>query len=154
MNANTKSLALLAVTLIVGFSLGLFADATLVRGRRARLLELRRPPGFVAHMNDIIGPHSQAQRDSIQPVIQTAAERNQQIIRTANDRLRASMDSMRLALAPMLDAEQRTRLEREAGRLPNPFGPGRGGPGPDGRGGPPPDGPPGGPPPGAPPPRD
>ncbi|HVX41332.1 MAG TPA: hypothetical protein VHB25_17340 [Gemmatimonadaceae bacterium] len=148
MTANTKSLVLLALTLIVGFSLGLFADATLVRGRRDRLGELRRPPGFVAHMNDIIDPHSPAQRDSIRPIVEAAAERNQQIIRAANDHLRASMDSMRTSLAPLLDAEQRARLEREAGRQPNPFGPGgaRGGPPP---GGPPPNAPPagGGPPP-------
>lgn len=137
MNANMKSLVLLAATLVVGFSLGLFADATLVRGRRAQLRELRLPPGFVAHMNDIIDPHSSAQRDSIQPIIRATADRNEQIIRTANDRLRASMDSMRLALAPMLDTDQRARLDREAGRQPNPFGPG-----PGGRGGPPPDGPP------------
>ena len=144
MNANTKSLVLLAATLIVGFSLGLFADATLVRGRRERLGELRRPPGFVAHIDDIIDPHSPAQRDSIRPIIQATADRNQQIIRSANDHLRASMDSMRLSLAPLLDADQRARLEREAGRQPSPFGP----PGGD-RGGPPP----GGPPPGGPPPR-
>lgn len=153
MNANSKSLVLLAATLIVGFSLGLFADATLVRGRRAELRGLRRPPGFVAHIEEIVAPHSQAQRDSIQPIVQATADRNQQIIRGANDRLRASMDSMRLALAPMLDADQRARLEREVGRLPNPFGPGGpGAPPPDGpgRGGPPP----GGPPPGGPPPNE
>ena len=34
MTANTKSMLLLAMTLVTGFSLGLFADATLVRGRR------------------------------------------------------------------------------------------------------------------------
>ncbi len=151
MTANMKSLVLLAVTLIVGFSLGLFADATLVRGRRARLRDLRRPPGFVAHIEQVIGPHSGAQSDSLRPIIQTTADRNDGIIRAANDRLRASMDSMRLALAPMLDANQRSRLEREVGRQPNPFGPGAE----RGRGGPPPDGAPsGGPPPGGPPPRE
>jgi hypothetical protein len=37
MTANTKSMLLLALTLITGFSLGLFADASLVRGRRDRI---------------------------------------------------------------------------------------------------------------------
>ena len=35
-----------------------------VRGRREHIRELQRPPGFVAHMEDVIQPHSDAQRDS------------------------------------------------------------------------------------------
>lgn len=145
MSANIKSLILLAATLVVGFSLGLFADATLVRGRRDRIGQLQRPPGFVAHMEDVIRPHSDAQRDSIRPVLQAQADRNDQIVRTSRQQLRAELDSMRTALSPMLDASQRDRLAREVERGP---GFGRGGPG-FGRGGPPPfDGRHRGPPPG------
>jgi uncharacterized membrane protein len=141
MSANIKSLVLLAATLVVGFSLGLFADATLVRGRRDRIGQLQRPPGFVAHMEDVIRPHSDAQRDSIRPVLQAQADRNDQIVRTSRQQLRAELDSMRTALSPMLDASQRDRLAREVERGP---GFGRGG-----RGGPPPfDGRHRGPPPG------
>jgi ribosome recycling factor len=59
--------------------------------------------------------------------------------REANDRLRVALDSMRAALAPMLDQAQRDRLTREVSRMP-PFGPGRGrgGAPPLGRGAPPP----------------
>lgn len=149
MSANFKSLVLLAATLIVGFSLGLFADATLVRGRRENLRELQRPPGFVAHMEDVIKPHSDAQRDSIHTILQQQAARNDTIMRVSRDRLRAELDSMRTALSPMLDADQRDRLAREIQRGPPPFG--RGGPG-FGRGGPP-FGRHGGPPPGGRPPR-
>ena len=147
MTTQFKSLVLLAATLVVGFTLGLFADATLVRGRRAQLGALRRPPGFVAHMEDVIQPHSDAQRDSIRPLLEHAAQQNGTIMHDANDHLRAALDSMRVALAPVLDQAQRDRLAREVGRIP-PFGPGRGRGGPppfghggppDGRGGPPPD---------------
>jgi uncharacterized membrane protein len=148
MTTQFKSLVLLAATLVVGFTLGLFADATLVRGRRAQVGALRRPPGFVAHMEDVIQPHSDAQRDSIRPLLEQAAQRNGIIMHDANDHLRAALDSMRVALAPILDQSQRDRLAREVGRIP-PFGPGgrRGGPPSFGRGGPPPDGRRGGPPP-------
>ena len=140
MTANTKSMLLLALTLVTGFALGLLADASLVRGRRDRIGELRRPPGFVAHMEDVIQPHSDAQRDSIRPVLENVARQNNQVIRDANLRLHASLDSMRTVLAPMLDASQRDRLTAEVNRMPDPFGRGRppfgrgrGGPG---RGGP------------------
>ncbi len=137
MTANTKSMLLLALTLVTGFTLGLFADASLVRGRRDRIGELRRPPGFVAHMEDVIQPHSDAQRDSIRPVLETVARKNNQAIRDANVHLHASLDSLRTVLTPMLDAAQRDRLTAEVNRMPDPFR--RGGPpfGRGGRGGPP-----------------
>jgi hypothetical protein len=135
MTATSKSLVLLSATLIVGFALGLFADATLVRSRRDHIGQLRRPPGFVDHIEQVIQPHSDAQRDSIRPILERGAQQNSQAVRDANVRLRAVLDSMRASLAPMLDAPQRDRLASELDRMPNPFRPGgRGG---RGRGGPP-----------------
>ena len=131
MTTQFKSLVLLAATLVVGFALGLFADASLVRARRERIGALRRPPGFVAHMEDVIQPHSDAQRDSIRPLLERTAQQNGGIMRDANNRLRVVLDSMRVELAPILDQAQRDRLANEVARIP-PFGPGRG------RGGPPP----------------
>jgi hypothetical protein len=134
-SATSKSVVLLAATLIVGFALGLFADATLVRGRRDRIGQIRRPPGFVAHMEQVIQPHSDAQRDSIQTILEHVAEQNAQAVQAADLQLRAILDSMRTALAPMLDDAQRNRLAAELDRMPNRFRPGgRGG---RGRGGPP-----------------
>jgi hypothetical protein len=146
MTANSKSLILLAATLVVGFALGLFTDASLVRGRRHAIDGIRRPPGFVDHMLSVIQPHSDAQRDSIKPALEHIAEVNQQAFRDADKRMRATIDSMRTALAPILDAGQRDRLAAEISRGPA-FGRGRGGrgggpgrgPGGFGRGGPPDD---------------
>src|SRR4029079_6133015 len=103
MTANTKSMLLLAMTLVTGFALGLFADASLVRGRRDRIDGMRRPPGFVEHLESVIQPHSDAQRDSIRPILEAVARNNQQAIRDVNVRLRAALDSMKTALSPMLD---------------------------------------------------
>src|SRR5215831_8386554 len=113
MNNSLKSLILLAATLVVGFALGLFADATLVRGRRERITELRRPPGFVAHMESVIQPHSDGQRDSIRPTLENAARQNGEVMRRANDHVRANLDTMRASLTPMLDQPQRDRLSHE-----------------------------------------
>jgi hypothetical protein len=106
------------------------------------------------------------QRAAIRPVLEAVGARNERVIREANVTLRRGVDSLRAVLAPLLDEEQRARLDAEVRRLPPlrpgggpggrppgppPFGPPRGGPPP---GGPPPGGPPpGGPPPGGPPPR-
>jgi uncharacterized membrane protein len=96
-------------------------------------------------MESVIQPHSDAQRDSIRPILDSVARRNQQTIRDVNVRLRAALDSMKTTLAPMLDASQRDRLSREVEHMPDPFRPGgrgRGGPpfgrGEGRRGGPPP----------------
>jgi len=139
MTTSMKSLMLLAFTLIVGFSLGLFADATLVRGRRDRIAGMRRPAGFVAHFEEVIHPHSGAQGDSIRPILEAMGRGNDSVVRTANLALRARMDSLRTRLSPMLDSDQQKRLSDELNRLPA-FGMGRGGPGrggPGRRGGPP-----------------
>lgn len=134
MSAGIKSLILLAATLVVGFALGLFADATLVRNRRESLRDIQRPTGFVAHMEEVIQPHSDAQRDSIRTILQRQAARNDTIMRATREHLRTELDSMSVSLSPMLDADQRERLAHEVERGPPPFG--RGGPG-FGRGGPP-----------------
>jgi hypothetical protein len=134
---KTKSLLLICSTLVVGFALGLFVDASL--GRMRRNGDNRRPPGFVDRMEEVIGPHSDAQRDSIAPVLEQFTHENEQIVRDANDRRHARLDSLRAALAPLLDAAQRDRVSHEIDRMP-PFGAGRGGRGLGG--GPPPDGPP------------
>jgi hypothetical protein len=141
-----KSLLLLTFTLVVGFALGLFADAMLVRSRRDRINRMGRPPGMVAHLERVIQPRDSTQAAAIRPILQHAVDGNEAIIREANMKLRANMDSLRITLAPSLDADQRTRFERELTRLPRVGvpGPGRGRGGQRGR-----RGPPGGPPPSA-----
>jgi hypothetical protein len=133
MTTAVKSLILLAFTLIVGFSLGLFADATLVRGRRDRINRMGRPPGLVEHLEQVIQPRDSAQATAIRPILQRTIDGNEQILREANEKLRANMDSLKTTLGPSLDSSQRDRLDHELTRLPRMGGPGPGG---RGRGGP------------------
>lgn len=149
MNLDVKAALILLCTLFLGAGLGAVGEGALVNARNSHVQDLRRPPGFVAHMEEVIGPRDSAQAGVIRPYLEQTARRNDSVMRAAQGELRAGLDSMRRHLDPLLDPDQRDRLDREAVA---PFGPpgGRGRPGgPGGRGG---DGPPrggrrGGPPP-------
>ncbi len=144
MKLEVKSTLLLLGTLLLGVMLGMVGQGMLQRERAAQVGELRRPPGFVAHMSQMIDP-TDAQRDTVTAILEATAVENQRVIDEAQRTLRASLNAMRTRLAPVLTEAQRNRLASME-RLPDPFRPlPRGAGRPDG--GPPP---PGGPPPGGP----
>lgn len=141
MTTQTKSIILIVFTLLVGMSLGLFGDAVLARGRRDRVDRLLRRPALASRLERAIQPHSGAQADSLRTIIDRIVDGNDSIIRAANDRLRARMDSLHGAVLPLLDADQKTRFEQELRRVPPLGAPGGGrGEGPPPDGGPPPGG--------------
>jgi hypothetical protein len=147
MQIDIKAAVMLLVTLLLGVALGAVGAGALSRQRVEQVRELRRPPGFVAHMDQVIAPKDSAQRAKVDPILAATAARNDTILQGANMQLHATLDSMRARLAPLLDADQRSRLENAA-RLAPPIGPGGGEgrgdrppppPGRGGRRGPPPD---------------
>jgi hypothetical protein len=167
MQIEIKAAAMLLVTLLLGVALGAVGAGALSRQRTEQVRELRRAPGFVAHMEEVIEPRDSTQRARIEPTLAATAAQNDSILQGANAQLHAAIDSMRARLAPVLDADQRGRLENAARTAPplRAGGEGRGDgrgdrpppprEGPPPRGGPPPDGPPpdgrrGAPPPGGP----
>ena len=158
---DIKAAVMLLITLFLGVALGALGAGALSHQRTEQMRELRRPPGFVAHMDEVIAPRDSVQRVKVESILVFTAARNDSIRETANAQLRTALDSMRAHLAPILSADQRARLEQAASIAP-PLraagaGPGdqppqegpppprdgrpprRGGPPPD-RGGPPPDG--------------
>jgi len=136
MKMDLKSTAIVGGTLALGVVLGLVLQGTLQRFRNDRMGQLRHEQGFVRHMESIIQP-SADQRAAIMPLLETTGARNQQIINSAQSELRSTLEAMRAQLAPMLDADQRKRMDA-MGRLPDPFRPGGGPPGGPRGGGPPP----------------
>ena len=136
MKVDLKSMTIVGGTLLLGVVLGLVLQGTLQRLRNDRMGQLRHEQGFVRHMESIIRPRAD-QRAAIMPLLEATGARNQRIIDSAQAALRSTLDGMRAQLAPMLDADQRKRMDG-LGRLPDPFRP---------RGGPPPGGGPGGGPP-------
>ena len=140
---DVKAAIMLLVTLLLGIALGAVGAGALSRQRNEQVQQLRRPLGFVAHMEEVIQPRDSTQRVKIDSLLSVTATRNDSILRGANDQLRRALDSMRAHLNPILSSDQRDRLEKTAPLAPplRQGGEGRGdrGPPPDGRG-PPPDG--------------
>ena len=125
---DTRAALLLIGTLLLGVLLGALGNAALIRHRNDEVRELRRPPGFVAHMEDIIQPRDNAQREQIRSALEATALANDTIIHSANEHLRAALDSMRARLAPLLDPAQRARLDEFAQMKPDFAPPGGRGP--------------------------
>lgn len=143
MSPAAKSALLLLATLLTGAVLGVLGAGALERRQRDRIEAIGRPRGFAEHMEQVIAPKDSAQRARIRPIIQATIQRNERIVRSANDLLHASIDSMRAELDPLLDPDQRDRLAEVTRRLPpiglpRPGGPPPGGPPPEGRRPPPP----------------
>ncbi|MEO7963224.1 MAG: hypothetical protein ABIT38_04865 [Gemmatimonadaceae bacterium] len=121
MNVESKSGAILLVTLSIGVALGMVMQGALQRGRSQQTDDLRRPQGFVAHMTDVIQPRVD-QGEAVHSALQLTADRNQKIIDSARTRLRAELEAMQHILATVLDEAQRQRLANIA-QLPDPFRP-------------------------------
>jgi len=121
MKMESKPVAILFATLALGVVLGMVGQGLLMRQRTQRVGELRRPPGFVVHMEHVLEPTA-AQRDTLRVLLRATASRNEAIIASARGALRTALDSLQLQLAPLLSAQQRERLA-ENSVLPDPFRP-------------------------------
>ena len=131
MKARTKSALLLVATLVVGGLIGAVTTGTIVNNRLDQLQELRRPGGFSGKLEQVIGPTDDAQRAQINAVLERSQARFAEVRRECGGFFAAHRDSMRADLAPLLTAEQLTRLD---GWLKRDHDPGRRGHGgPDGR---------------------
>ena len=132
----TRSAAMLLIaTLAIGVVLGILGAGAMrprlegrppregppgPQGRRGQ----GRPGGFAEHMQQVIEPRGPEQAAAVRVVVERTAARNRGLIEQLNRSLRASVDSMRAELGPLLDADQRDRLERATNQLPPVGGPG------------------------------
>lgn len=151
MSNSVRAWLLLVVTLCLGIAIGVLGGGALQDRRMRRVNDMRRPGGFIEHLQEVIRPTSDSQWNAIRPLIEATAEGNATRRRSHDMAMRASLDSLKLALEPMLDAAQRERLARFVPdrRGPPPFrrGPGRDRERDRDRNGPPDDAPPPPPPP-------
>jgi hypothetical protein len=134
MSPSVRAWVLLGVTLLLGICLGVLGGGALQERRVARVNDIRRPSGFLEHMHDVIEPVSDSQWAIIRPLVEATAARNMGMRHVHDSAMRATLDSLRAQLNPMLDERQRERLSRfapdAAGRRPR----ARGGPRNDGPG--------------------
>ncbi len=132
---ETRSALILLATLLIGALLGALITGALAQRRISRVAEMRER-GFGMHIERVIEPRDEEQRKAIRAVLGVAAQRNQEIMRGAREQLGNQLRQMREELFPLLDEEQRQRLESAAegfrrGGLRGPPGPsGRRRPGP------------------------
>ena len=136
MSTSVRAWLLLGVTLLLGIAIGVLGAGALQERRFARVLDIRRPGGFIEHVQQVIQPTSDAQWAQIRPIVEATAEENAGIRRMHDSAMRATLDSLRARVNPLLDERQRERLARFV-----PGRPGRPG-GPPRRGGPRDDAPP------------
>jgi hypothetical protein len=155
MTPTVRAWLLLGVTLLLGICLGVLGGGALQERRIARVNDMRRPGGFIEHVQEVIQPTSDSQWQQIKPLIEATALQNAGMRRMHDSAMRATLDTLRARLNPLLDERQRERLARFVPGRPRPR-PGAGdppppreddGPGPpgsrpprrdDGRGPPPP----------------
>ena len=119
MSPSTRSSLLLGITLAIGVVLGVFLGGALQQFRFGMIQGLGDRQGFVRHLERIIGPRDEQQRQAIHPILEATAERNQQIDRGSRDELRAALYAMIAELSEHLDGAPRQRLESFARRPPS-----------------------------------
>lgn len=122
MTIDARSSLILLATLLFGIAIGALGAGALAQRRSEHLRELRHRGMFVEHMERIIQPRDEAQREAIRPILEETGRRNHAILDSTHGRLQAEMDRMREELAPHLDQAQRERVEARA-HFRGPFGP-------------------------------
>ncbi|MBC7841344.1 MAG: hypothetical protein H7099_03500 [Gemmatimonadaceae bacterium] len=111
MSPSVRAWLLLGVTLLLGICLGVLGGGAMQERRLARVNDIRRPGGFIEHVQAVIQP-TEAQWATIRPLVEATAERNAGMRRMHDSAMRSALDSLRAALDPMLDDRQRERLAR------------------------------------------
>ena len=112
MTPSVRAWLLLGVTFLLGISIGVLGAGALQERRVARVNDIRRPGGFVEHVQDVIQPTSAAQWATLRPYVEATATRNSGMRHMHDSSMHAALDSMRMQLNPMLDERQRERLAR------------------------------------------
>lgn len=118
MSPGARSSLLLGATLAIGVVLGVFLGGAIQQFRLGMIQGLGDRQGFVHHMERIIDPRDDLQRQAIRPILEATAERNAEIDRGSRDELRATLYAMIAELGDHLDDQQRERLESFARRPP------------------------------------
>ncbi|HKJ45994.1 MAG TPA: hypothetical protein VJ991_09235 [Balneolales bacterium] len=111
MKTRTKTILVIAGTLIIGIILGVFLTGAVMRHRLNRIAEMQTRPGFVKIMEHIIQP-TEKQKKEIEPILTNTAHRLTQVYVDKRKKIAQIGDSLRSELQPYLTDEQYQRLTR------------------------------------------
>jgi hypothetical protein len=145
MSSNMKAGTLLALTFVVGAITGVLGGGAWRQSR-----DFRPPPredqrggqgqgrggqrGFVEQTLRMLEPSDSAQEAALRPLLQHTDDQNRLIVTGARETMNAELDSLRVRIAPLLDAGQLERYDEFRQRSQQQPGVGRDGRGPRGRG--------------------
>ena len=116
MTARSKSILMLATTLVIGMVLGALLFGTVQRQRFGDALRLVRPDRFVASVEQVIQPVDERQRQAVRRALEGFDDQMQRSRGEMAQRMRAELDSLQSRLSPLLDEAQRARLREHLTR--------------------------------------
>jgi len=118
MNIRMKTALILIGTFLLGGVLGALLLGSIRGERESAREEIGRPGGGGRHLIErVIQPRDGEQRRAVMQVLRKWRERHRSVLEETHRQLRDGFDSMRAELEPILDEDQRERLEQEAERL-------------------------------------
>lgn len=120
MKPKVRSILILASTLLVGMLLGALVHAQFFEKRVNRIHRMSTPEGFVESYLRTIQPLDTDQEAAIRGILNEYAAEVTSSIKKHRETIHDTIDGMRVSLDPLLDEEQRQRLEERRKR-----GPGR-----------------------------
>lgn len=113
MNLKIKSSLIIIVTLIIGFVLGIFFTKSFFPpiDMIERIAELRSPDGFMRRFERIIQP-TESQREKIREILKSHFDRFHLRSKKFRDQFSSLNDSLIVELNPVLNENQKLRLEK------------------------------------------
>ncbi len=116
MKMHTKSVMVIAGTLVIGIILGALISGAIMRDHLKRFPRGPFPDRFVNTLERVIRPDD-ANRDTVRVVLDRYSERFDEIFRSQEEVVQPLIESLRVELDPILTTEQKDRLERHHQRM-------------------------------------
>ena len=111
MTATTRSVLILAATLLVGGAVGAVTTGTVMNKRLDELQSLRTRGGFMRVVMEVINPADEARRQEVGALLRASGERMSDLRSECVVGYRTEIDSLRAQLDPLLTTEEHARLQ-------------------------------------------
>ncbi len=107
---KTKSIIIIAATLVIGFVFGFLVNGQLTKDRIQNFVKQGTHEGFKMHFFEIIQP-DETQKAAIEPILDEYAATTDETVESFRETMKATHDEMFKKLKPFLKADQIERLK-------------------------------------------
>jgi hypothetical protein len=114
--ARTKSVLILAVTLLIGIAIGFEISEIMIRKKFDEMHAFRKQHGFIELFEGIIKPDAK-QKPVVDSILMKYHRRMESIEQKGMKEVGSKIDSMQTELQRVLNGEQNTRLNAEMQRM-------------------------------------